>query len=114
MSKRPLHMRMRCVYRKLEFWVYCHLAISERLTQHCDRCGRIDTNQSFWTSDYLWQAIKDKAQDYPEHGCYCISCFDRLASDKGIMLMWVLCKYPNSSQWKRLRRRMRENSEFNA
>lgn len=87
--------KARLIFQWLLFHILHPLGLADRLVQHCDRCGRSGGNGPIWWdfSNAVWEAVAGNKNGH-RHGCYCIYCFDTMAAEKGIVLMWEPRRHP--------------------
>lgn len=64
-----------------------HLAAVLGLIEFCYRCGR-RVNQVWHVDDALWDVVSGPAGQQ-KRNIRCISCFDKMATEKGLMLRWA-------------------------
>ena len=76
--------------RLLLQWLLSTIAIplgfNHKLSQFCWVCGRSNTVW-FWSDKNVWDRIAPSNRY--RHGIYCVSCFDKMARQKGICLAWT-------------------------
>lgn len=79
--------KARLIFQRVLGLVARRFGFNDRLSQFCDGCGRTDW-MGFWSANDVWIAVAGNVNSH-RHGAYCISCFDRMARAKGIVLEWT-------------------------
>lgn len=80
-------------------WFYFarSFGFSDRLVQRCDRCGRIPPTSWWDPSNEVWEAVCGNLNGH-RHGCFCINCFSKIASKKGVFIDWRPTLIDNASK----------------
>lgn len=72
-----------------KWWYFVGRAfgMSSKQRQRCDLCGRIPFASWWDETNSVWLRIAGNVNGN-RHGCFCIGCFTRMASTKGIHITW--------------------------